>query len=239
VSSEIVAARFSSVVVVSRDVTEEKRLAAHFLRAQRMDSIGALAGGIAHDLNNVLTPIMMAIEVLRDKISDPGGREILMMIETSAKRGADIVRQVLAFGRGVKGERILVQLKTCGQRSCQDCRWTLEKSIRIKTDIPPDLWTVQADPTQMHQVLLNMLVMRVMPCREADTYNSGGERYVGHNYSRMRFEAKPGLYACIVITDTGTGIPRKIFGTIIFEPFFTTKEIGWEPGSAYRRHLRS
>ena len=220
----------SSVVVVSRDVTEEKRLAAHFLRAQRMDSIGALAGGIAHDLNNVLTPIMMAIEVLRDKISDPGGREILMMIETSAKRGADIVRQVLAFGRGVKGERILVQLKHVVKEVVKIAGGTLEKSIRIKTDIPPDLWTVQADPTQMHQVLLNMLVNARDAMPGGGTLTIAAENVtLDDNYSRMRFEAKPGLYACIVITDTGTGIPKDIRDKI-FEPFFTTKEIGMGTG---------
>jgi signal transduction histidine kinase len=220
----------TSVVVVSRDVTEEKNLAAQFLRAQRMDSIGTLAGGIAHDLNNVLTPIMMSIDVLRSKISDPIGVRILSTIETSAKRGADIVRQVLAFGRGVAGDRILVQLKHVVKEVVKIAGGTLPKSIKIRTDLPRDLWTVLADPTQMHQVLLNMLV------NARDAMPKGGSLTISaenitldENYSRMHLEAKPGAYVAIIIGDTGTGIPADIREKI-FEPFFTTKEIGMGTG---------
>ena len=214
------------IVVVSRDVTEEKRLAAQFLRAQRMESIGTLAGGIAHDLNNVLAPIMMAIEILKRKVSDEGGQRILTTIETSAKRGADIVRQVLAFGRGLKGDRILVQLEHVINEVIKIVGETFPKAIEIKTNIPRDLSTVVADPTQMHQVLLNMLV------NARDAMPGGGTLTIlaenvklDENYSRMNLEAKPGPYTCIVITDTGTGIPADVREKI-FEPFFTTKEIG-------------
>ena len=219
-----------SVVVVSRDVTEEKKLAAQFLRSQRMESIGTLAGGIAHDLNNVLTPIMMAIEILRDKIPDAGSQRTLEIVETSAKRGADIVRQVLAFGRGVKGDRILVQLKHVVKEVSKIARETFPKLIEIKTDIPRELWTVSADPTQMHQVLLNMLVNArdAMPGGGMLTISAENTK-LDENYSRMHFEAKPGPYACIVITDTGTGIPADVREKI-FEPFFTTKEIGMGTG---------
>ena len=214
------------IVVVSRDVTEEKRLAAQFLRAQRMESIGTLAGGIAHDLNNVLAPIMMAIEILKRKVSDQSGLTMLNTLETSAKRGADIVRQVLAFGRGVKGERILVQLKHIMDEVIKIAAETFPKSIDSRTNIPRDLWTVLADPTQMHQVLLNMLV------NARDAMPKGGSLTISaenitldENYSRMHLEAKPGPYVSIVITDTGTGIPADIREKI-FEPFFTTKDIG-------------
>ena len=220
----------ASVVVVSRDVTEEKNLAAQFLRAQRMDSIGTLAGGIAHDLNNVLTPIMMSIEVLRSKISDPIGVRILSTIETSARRGADIVRQVLAFGRGVKSDRILVQLKHVVKEVVKIAGGTLPKSIQFKTDIPGNLWTVSADPTQMHQVLLNMLVNARDAMPGGGTLSISAENTtLDENYSHMHFEAKPGAYVCMVITDTGTGIPADIREKI-FEPFFTTKEIGMGTG---------
>jgi PAS domain S-box-containing protein len=222
--------RISQVIVVSRDVTEEKRLAAQFLRAQRMESIGTLAGGIAHDLNNVLAPIMMAIEVLRSKIADPGGQYILNTIETSAKRGADIVRQVLAFGRGVEGDRILVQLKHIVIEVVRIAGQTFPKSIDIRTDIPRDLWTVSADPTQMHQVLLNMLVNArdAMPNGGALTI-SAENTTLDESYSRMHLEAKPGTYVSLAIADSGTGIPADIREKI-FEPFFTTKEIGMGTG---------
>jgi nitrogen-specific signal transduction histidine kinase len=222
--------RISRVIVVSRDVTEEKRLAAQFLRAQRMESIGTLAGGIAHDLNNVLAPIMMAIEVLRSKVSDPGGQMILNTIETSARRGADIVRQVLAFGRGVEGDRILVQLKHIVIEVVKIAGQTFPKSIDVRTNVPRDLWTVSADPTQMHQVLLNMLVNArdAMPNGGALTI-SAENITLDETYSRMHLEAKPGAYVSLGITDTGTGIPADIREKI-FEPFFTTKEIGMGTG---------
>jgi PAS domain S-box-containing protein len=218
------------VIVVSRDVTEEKRLAAQYLRAQRMESIGTLAGGIAHDLNNVLTPIMMAIEVLQGKVSDPVGLRTLSTIETSVKRGADIVRQVLAFGRGVKGDRILVQLKHIVKEVVKIADGTLSKSIKIKTDIPWNLWTVSADPTQMHQVLLNMLVNARDAMPRGGTLTISAENIkLDETYPRMHCKAIPGPYVCIVITDTGTGIPADIRDKI-FEPFFTTKEIGMGTG---------
>ena len=222
--------RVFRVVVVSRDVTEEKSLAAQFLRSQRMESIGTLAGGIAHDLNNVLSPIMMAIEVLRRKISDKDGQNILNTIETSAKRGADIVRQVLAFGRGVKGDRILVQLKHVAVEVAKIAGETLPKSIDIKTNIPRNLWTVLADPTQMHQVLLNMLVNARDAMPRGGTLTISAENItLDEQYSRMHLDAKPGAYVCMVISDTGTGIPAAIREKI-FEPFFTTKEIGMGTG---------
>jgi PAS domain S-box-containing protein len=218
--------RVAQVIIVSRDVTEEKRLEAQFLRAQRMESIGTLAGGIAHDLNNVLAPIVMAIDVLRSKISDAGGQKILNTLETSAKRGSDIVRQVLAFGRGVKGDRNLVQLKHVVNEVVKIIEETFPKSIKIQIDTPRNLWTVSADPTQMHQVFLNILV------NARDAMPRGGSLTVAatnvkldEHYSRMHVEAQPGQYVCIEIVDTGTGIPADIREKI-FEPFFTTKEIG-------------
>ncbi len=222
--------KISRVIVVSRDVTEEKKLAAQFLRAQRMESIGTLAGGIAHDLNNVLTPIMMAIEILRTKLPDPGGQKILNTIEISAKRGSDIVKQVLTFGRGVKGDRILVQLKHVINELVKITGETLPKSIEIKTDIPRDLWTVSADPTQMHQVFLNMLVNARDAMPKGGTLTISAENVtLDENYSRMHLDAKPGAYVFIAITDTGTGIPADIREKI-FEPFYTTKEIGMGTG---------
>ena len=222
--------KISRIVVVSRDVTDEKRLDAQFLRSQRMESIGTLAGGIAHDLNNVLAPIMMAIEVLRGKISDPGGQKILNTIDTSARRGADIVRQVLAFGRGVEGDRILVQLKHVVIEVVKIAGGTFPKSIDIRSDIPRDLWTVSADPTQMHQVLLNMLVNARDAMPKGGTLTISAENVtLDENYSRKHLESKPGSYAALSISDTGTGIPPDIREKI-FEPFFTTKEIGMGTG---------
>ena len=217
---------FSRAIVVSRDVTEERMLAAQFLRSQRMESIGTLAGGIAHDLNNILAPIMMAIELLRNQVPDPRGQKLLTTIETSAMRGADIVKQVLAFGRGVTGDRVLVQLKHVITDVVKIVGATFPKSITIEAATRKDLWAVQADPTQMHQVLLNLLVNArdAMPGGGILTISAENIR-LDDNQARMHREAKPGNYICIVLSDTGTGIPEDIREKI-FEPFFTTKEMG-------------
>lgn len=216
----------SQVVVVSRDVTEERRLAAQFLRAQRMESIGTLAAGIAHDLNNVLSPILMAIEVLRHKVSDPRGQELLTTIETSAKRGSDIIRQVLAFGRGVGGDRVLVQLRHIIKEVVAIAAETFPKSIKIETDIPRELWTVSADPTQMQQVLMNVMVNARDAMPDGGTLVISAENVtLDGKYARLHVEAKPGEYVTLAITDTGTGIPASIRNRV-FEPFFTTKKLG-------------
>ena len=221
---------FSRAIFVSRDVTEEQKLAAQFLRSQRMESIGTLAGGIAHDLNNILAPIMMAIELLRNKVPDPRGQKLLTTIETSAVRGADIVKQVLAFGRGVTGDRALVQLKHVIRDVIKIVSETFPKSITLETDVRKDLWTVQADPTQMHQVLLNLLVNARDAMSEGGTLTISAENTtLDENHARMHRDAKPGNYIRIVLSDTGTGIPDDIREKI-FEPFFTTKEIGTGTG---------
>jgi PAS domain S-box-containing protein len=222
--------KISHVIVVSRDVTEEKMLASQFLRAQRMESIGTLAGGIAHDLNNILSPIMMAIEILRNKVPDPRGQKLLNTIETSAVRGADIVKQVLAFGRGVKGDRVLVQLKHVVRDVVKIVGETFPKSIEIRMDIPRDLWTALADPTQMHQVLLNVLVNARDAMTDGGTLTISAENVtLDENYAHQHVDAKPGDYVSIAVSDTGTGIPADIREKI-FEPFFTTKEIGTGTG---------
>jgi PAS domain S-box-containing protein len=217
-------------VIVSRDVTEKKRVEAELLRAQRMESIGTLAAGIAHDLNNVLSPILMAIDVLRTTVTDPRGKKILGTIDTSAKRGAEIIRQVLAFGRGVAGERIPVQLKHIVTDVVKIAGGTFSKAIDIRVDLPKNLWTVSADPTQMHQVLLNILVNArdAMPRGGVLTIAAENET-LDENYARMQPGAKPGPYVCLTVVDTGTGIPAAIREKI-FDPFFTTKEVGMGTG---------
>src|SRR5205814_1658379 len=100
-----------SILVIDTDITERRRIEAELLRTQRMESIGTLAGGIAHDLNNVLAPILMSVQLLKDRFKDDSSQRVLETLETSAKRGASIVRQVLTFARGVEGEQTAIQLK--------------------------------------------------------------------------------------------------------------------------------
>jgi PAS domain S-box-containing protein len=213
-----------SVLVISTDITERKKLESQLLRAQRMESIGTLAGGIAHDLNNILFPIMLCIGMLRKGSSDPETLEILATVETSAKRGADIVRQVLTFARGIEGERVEIQPSHLLRELECIIKDTFPKDIRLRISAAAAIWTILADPTQMHQVLLNL-------CLNArDAMPNGGvlsvsieNRMIDEHYGVTNIEAKPGRYVNLRVTDTGTGIAPKILERI-FEPFFTTKD---------------
>ena len=207
------------------DLTERKKLEKQFLRAQRMESIGTLAGGVAHDLNNILAPIMMSIAILQRTTDTPQTREILNTIEVSAKRGADIVRQVLSFARGVEGERVEIQPGHLLKDLEHIIKDTFPKDIRLQFSVPSDTWTVLCDPTQVHQVLLNLCV------NARDAMPNGGSLAVDvtncefdEQYASMNLQARPGRYVNISVTDSGMGIPPGILDKI-FEPFFTTKEL--------------
>lgn len=218
--------RPKSMLVINTDITEKKRLEAQFLRVQRMESIGTLAGGIAHDLNNVLTPILMAIRMLREEMGTPAAQEILNTLEASAHRGSGIVQQVLSFARGVEGERSIFQVKHPLSEVVTIARDTFPRSIHITSRIEKDLWPIIGDPTQLHQVFLNLCV------NARDAMPNGGRiqieaqnAIIDDNYAQMQPEAKAGPYVVVTIADTGVGIPPALLDKV-FEPFFTTKEIG-------------
>ncbi|HKS27670.1 MAG TPA: PAS domain S-box protein [Pyrinomonadaceae bacterium] len=215
-----------SVLVINTDITERKKMEAQFLRAQRMESIGTLAGGIAHDLNNILSPILMGIDMLQMRLTDETSRQYLKMLQQSAERGASMIRQVLSFARGVQGERVTVQPKHLVKDIVKILADTLPKSISINFYIPEGLWVVSADPTQVHQVLMNLCVNArdAMPAGGELTIRAGNVT-LDENYARMHLEAKAGKYVALTIADTGLGMPPEVVGRI-FEPFFTTKDIG-------------
>jgi two-component system, cell cycle sensor histidine kinase and response regulator CckA len=216
----------TSVLVINTDVTSRKKVESQLLRAQRMESIGTLAGGIAHDLNNILSPILMSIQMLQLKVADPSAQQWLELLRSNAERGADMVRQVLSFARGVEGERAALQPKHLVKDVVKILRDTLPKSVAITFDVAPDLWAVSADATQIHQVLMNLCV------NARDAMPQGGEISIraenatlDQNYARMHIEARPGRYVILTVADTGVGIPPETLSRI-FEPFFTTKEVG-------------
>ena len=214
-----------SILVINTDVTEKKRMESQFLRAQRMESIGTLAGGIAHDLNNVLSPILMAIDMLQLKTTDEASKKWLDVLRTNAQRGADMVRQVLSFARGVEGERVSLQPKHLIKEMVKILRETLPKSIEISFHIPNDLWIISADATQINQVLMNLCVNARDAMPEGGSISIKAENvFVDENYARMHLEAKPGRFVIISVSDTGPGMSPEIQSRI-FEPFFTTKEM--------------
>jgi PAS domain S-box-containing protein len=208
------------------DLTERKKLEQQFLRAQRMDGIGTLAGGIAHDLNNVLSPITMALAVMKMRFPDPASQELLGVIEASAQRGAAMVSQVLSFARGVEGQRVEVQVRHLLADLEKMLGDIFPKDIRLSATAAADLWTVPADPTQLHQVLLNLCVNArdAMPHGGALTIAASNVTLDAH-YAGLNLEAQVGPHVLVEVEDTGAGIASDVLDKI-FDPFFTTKEIG-------------
>ncbi|MEH1834376.1 MAG: PAS domain S-box protein [Nostoc sp.] len=216
-----------SILTVDTDITEKKQLEEQFFRTQRLENLGTLASGIAHDLNNILTPILAAAQLLQGNFfqDEEHSRQLMALIESNAKRGAALVKQVLSFARGFKGERTIIQIKHLIAEIIQIGKQTFPKSIEFSTVIPEDLWAIAADTTQLHQVLMNLVV------NARDALPDGGKikisaenKFIDQAYTRMNLDAKVGHYIVITVADNGIGIPPDILDRI-FEPFFTTKEI--------------
>lgn len=213
-------------LIINTDITEQKKTEDQLLRAQRMESIGTLAGGIAHDLNNILAPILMATDMLQFSDLDEETENWISLIRENAERGANLVSQVLSFARGMEGERVSVQLRHIIKDLVKVLSETLPKSITVEFDLAPGLETITGDATQIHQVLMNLAI------NARDAMPSGGKLKLAaqnvdldENFARMHPEAKAGLYVILSVSDTGMGIPPENVSRI-FDPFFTTKEVG-------------
>lgn len=216
------------IMEINQDITEKKVLEAQFLRAQRMESIGTLAGGIAHDLNNVLTPILSSAQLLLMR-TDPAEKKQQLLLETiqnSARRGATLIKQVLSFARGIEGRRTALQIRHLILEIRQIVQETFPKLIDLQADIAQDLWLVSGDATQLHQVLMNLCVNARDAMPDGGTLNlSATNLWIDEQYARLNLDAQVGAYIVITAKDTGTGIPQDAIDRI-FEPFFTTKELG-------------
>ncbi|MEC4819064.1 MAG: PAS domain-containing protein, partial [Scytonema sp. PMC 1069.18] len=216
------------MIGVATDITEKKQLQAQLFRTQRLESLGTLASGIAHDLGNILSPILMSAQLLQMQITDEETQVqvLLETLQTNAQRGAALVKQVLSFARGVEGKRTNLQIKHLILEFQQFAKQTFPKSIEFSTKIASDLWTVYADATQLHQVLMNLVI------NARDAMPHGGELricaenfWIDENYAKMHLEATVGPHIMITVKDTGIGMSPEILDRI-FEPFFTTKDIG-------------
>ena len=214
-----------SVLAINTDITDRKRIEAQFLRVQRLESIGTLASGIAHDLNNVLTPILMAAQILKDSVREEE-LPLLDVLRSSALRGAELIKQVLAFARGVSGQRIPVKLSHIIRDVEEIIRDTFPKNIVFTCPPAVELWSVTGDATQLNQVLMNLCV------NARDAMPAGGQLeisltnvQVDEVYAGLNADAKAGPHVLIRVKDSGEGIPKSLQDKI-FEPFFTTKEIG-------------
>ncbi len=214
------------IIGISRDISEQRELEQQIFRVQRMESIGTLAGGIAHDLNNVLTPILMAVDLLQIKEDDPRRLKLLATIEGSAKRGADMLRQVLSFARGVAGRREDIHAGDLIDEVSGIAGGTFLKDIQVRREIDPELWRIKADPTQLHQVLLNLAINArdAMPAGGTLTLRAKNQT-LDQGQANMHPEARPGSYVVLDVQDTGDGMPPEVAARI-FEPFFSTKAAG-------------
>ena len=213
-------------LVINTDITEKKQLETQVLRAQRMESLGTIAGGIAHDLNNVLTPILMAAQLLQTPMPEARRQSMLESLRANAERGADMVKQVLSFARGVEGQRIPIQMRSVIKEFTKMLQHTIPKSIEVRCNVEGDLWPVSGDATQIYQVLMNL-------CLNARDAMPGGGRLdiaaenvaITPGDTHMELGARPGPYVRLRAGDSGTGIPSDLIEKI-FDPFFTTKEVG-------------
>ena len=215
-----------SIIAINRDITENKELEAQYLRLQRVEGLGSLAKGIAHDLNNVFTPALLALRTLSMKFRDDESRELLEVLELCCRNGADLVYQLLDFARGTEGERILLQPQHIIKEVVNILNKTMLEPVNVKLRITDDLWPVNGNPTQLTQILLNLGV------NARDAMPHGGELTITARNLTIRkvpraanAPIQPGPFVVIGVSDTGQGIPSDIRDKI-FEPFFTTKPDG-------------
>jgi PAS domain S-box-containing protein len=215
-----------AIITVDRDVTEQRRLQEQFLRAQRLDSLGRLAGGIAHDLNNIFTPMMLSLELLDAKLSDEKSQKWVKALQRNLERGTNLVQQILSFARGTEGQLQSINLADVIDELTDFIQDTFPKTISIKRQVARDLPLVRADAMQIYQVLLNLAV------NARDAMPAGGELtfhlepfLVSERNALIHLDAKFGEYVRISVSDTGTGMSPEVLDKI-FEPFFTTKDVG-------------
>jgi two-component system cell cycle sensor histidine kinase/response regulator CckA len=220
------AGRPKSILLINTDVTEQKKLEAQLLRSQRVEGIGTLAGGIAHDLNNVLAPILMSVSLLRVSLQDDNLLRVVGVLEKSAQHGSALIRQLLAFARGTDGERADIPPQLIIRDVVTLLTDTLPRTISIETNVKRDLWQVRANSTQLVQTLINLGI------NARDAMPKGGRLVFGVENTMLdeaMVKANPGTKAgphvLITVSDTGTGIPPEMLSHI-FDPFFTTKASG-------------
>jgi two-component system, cell cycle sensor histidine kinase and response regulator CckA len=215
-----------SILVVNTDITLSKKLQAQYFRHQRLESLGILASGISHDLNNILTPILGFSQLLPLKVPNADEQQLQMfgMIENNAKRGAALLKQILRFARGVEGEKELLLVSYLLSDIKQIAQEIFPKSIAIVKQVPSDLWAINGDITQLHQVCMNLCLNAKDAMPDGGILTIAAENfYVDENYAYMESQAKVGHYVIVTVSDTGIGIAPEIIQKI-FNPFFTTKE---------------
>ena len=214
------------LLIVNTDITSKKRLETQFIKTQKMESIALLTGGIAHDLQNILAPVAMSIGLLRDELKDQTSLTVLRAVEESAQSGLQLVKNILTYGKGIVGERALLDLSLVVRQVLKIVESGLPQTIVVDEDINDAEWFVRGDISQLKQVFLNICVNArdampdggVLGVKIEDSFFDGDDL---EDYP----EAHKGYYVVVSITDSGVGISEDNIDRI-FEPFFTTKEGG-------------
>jgi len=215
--------RPKSVLIVNTDVTEKRWLEIQFLRAQRMETIDRLVGGIAHDLNNVLSPVLFASSVLEQKCVDPDTKQLLKTLRVNAEHAGRLITHLLSFAKGIDEERTSLDLGCLIKETVEVFSSVFTESIKIKTVIPTELWTVRCNATQLHQVLMNLCLNARDAMVNGGTLTVQAENAALDEIAASKLPgAKPGNYVQITVSDNGVGIPAEIINRI-FDAFFTTK----------------
>jgi len=211
-----------SILIINTDVTERKRIENQLQRTQRMECIGALAGGIAHDLNNSLAPILMAADLLRDDLATDGSKQLLGMIKGSARRSVELVQQILSFARGSGGERQLLDVQALITEVLKLAVETFPRSIQIQSRFASGLHGVKGNPTQLNQVLLNLCINARDAMPNGGSISIEATNVVLDQAEALKRHRSPGPYLLVTVTDTGQGMSAEVLDKM-FEPFFTTK----------------
>lgn len=216
----------TGLFAVNSDITDYRRDQEVRQRAQRLESLGTLAGGIAHDLNNVLTPILMSVQLLAQDEDDADRRELLTTMETAVKRGSEMIRQVLTFARGVDGRRVPVDLDALLDDLLGLTRDLVPRGITVRVDRQQNLSTTVGDPTQLLQVLVNLVTNARDAIGESGHITiTASTLEIVDEYTSVSHAAARGEYVQIAVQDDGHGMPEDV-AEKVFEPFFTTKPHG-------------
>jgi PAS domain S-box-containing protein len=216
-----------AILVTNTDITEKKSLEKQLFRAQRLESIGTLASGIAHDLNNILTPVVLGMELIKLKLTDEATRKRVDTVISTVKRGSGLIGQVLSFARGSQENREPINIKYIIDEVAKIARETFPREIEVTLNLPSEDLIVNGNATQLHQIMMNLCINARDAMNEKGGTLSIEAGYLLANESLINryVDAKPGMYVHILVRDTGTGIPLELQDKI-FEPFYTTKEVG-------------
>ena len=215
------------ILGVVEDVTERRAEHNQLIKSQKMESIGQLTGGVAHDFNNMLTVITGTIDILADAVKDkPQLAAIAKLISEAADRGAELTGHLLAFARRQPLQPREIDVNALMTESEELLRRTLGENVDIELRLHQDAWPALVDPSQLSTSLLNLAV------NARDAMPNGGEltletgnAVLDDAYADSNPDVRPGNYVVVAVSDTGGGIPESIRGRV-FEPFFTTKEVG-------------